>query len=170
MEEVCSNGLGLDARDPVDVARFWPGVLGWSAEAQADGSVDVASEDDQAYRLLVRPSEAPKVGRNRIHLDLPSATPEAMDETIARALALGGRRVHIGQTAEDEHEVLSVPEGNEFCVIEQGNTFLADTGVIGGINCDGTQAVGYFWSEALGWPLVWDENEETAIQAPAGGS
>ena len=42
-----------------------------------------------------------------------------------------------------------------------GQHFLADTGVIGAINCDGTQALGYFWSEVLGWPLVWDEDEET---------
>ena len=32
---------------------------------------------------------------------------------------------------------------------------------------DGTQQVGYFWSEALGWPLVWDQDEETAIRSPA---
>jgi len=29
--------------------------------------------------------------------------------------------------------------------------------------------VGYFWSRALGWPLVWDQDEETAIRAPHGG-
>src|SRR6266511_513022 len=37
----------------------------------------------------------------------------------------------------------------------------------GSITCDGTK-VGYFWSEALGWPLVWDQDEETAIRAPDG--
>ena len=36
-------------------------------------------------------------------------------------------------------------------------------------SCDGSQEVGYFWSEALGWPLVWDQDEETAIQSPRGG-
>lgn len=30
--------------------------------------------------------------------------------------------------------------------------------------------MGYFWSTVLGWPLVWDQDEETAIQSPAGGS
>ena len=170
MGEVSFYGLDLDAHDPGGVARFWTGVLGWSAHAQADGSVVVASDDDPVYRLLVRKSEAPKLGQNRIHFDLTSSTPQAMQETIARALALGGRRIDIGQTAQDAHEVLADPEGNELCVIEPGNNFLADTGVVGAINCDGTQAVGYFWSEALGWPLVWDENEETAIQARTGGS
>jgi predicted enzyme related to lactoylglutathione lyase len=66
--------------------------------------------------------------------------------------------------------VLADPEGNEFCVIEPGNKFLAGCGFIGAVNCDGSQEVGYFWSEALGWPLVWDQNQETAIQSPHGGS
>ena len=33
-----------------------------------------------------------------------------------------------------------------------------------------TREVGLFWSEALGWPLVWDQNEQTAIQSPHGGT
>jgi hypothetical protein len=68
-----------------------------------------------------------------------------------------------------EHVVLADPEGNEFDVIEPGNNFLAGCGFIGALASDGSQAVGYFWSEALGWPLVWDQDEETAIQSPLGG-
>lgn len=169
MEELSFYGLDLDAHDPGEVARFWAGVLGWRADGLAEGRIVLSADDDAAYRLLIRESDAPKLGQNRIHFDLTSSTAEAMKETIARALALGGRRIDIGQTAQDAHEVIADPEGNEFCVIEPGNDFLADTGVIGAINCDGTQAVGYFWSDALGWPVVWDENEETAIQAPTGG-
>ena len=65
--------------------------------------------------------------------------------------------------------MLADPEGNEFCVIEPGNAFLADCGFIGALSSDGSQAVGYFWSKALGWPLVWDQEEETAIRSPHGG-
>jgi predicted enzyme related to lactoylglutathione lyase len=65
--------------------------------------------------------------------------------------------------------VLADPEGNEFCVIEPGNSFLADCGFIGALSCDGSQQAGYFWSEALGWPLVWDQDQETAIRSPHGG-
>ena len=65
--------------------------------------------------------------------------------------------------------MLADPEGNEFCVIEPGNQFLADCGFIGAVASDGSQDVGYFWSEALGWPLVWDQVQETAIRSPRGG-
>ena len=36
------------------------------------------------------------------------------------------------------------------------------------MTCDGSREVGYFWSNALGWPLVWDQDEETAIRSPDG--
>ncbi len=64
--------------------------------------------------------------------------------------------------------MLADPEGNEFCVIEPDNSFLADCGRLGSITCDGTREVGYFWSAVLGWPFVWDQDEETAIRAPDG--
>jgi predicted enzyme related to lactoylglutathione lyase len=65
--------------------------------------------------------------------------------------------------------VLADPEGNEFCVVGPDNRFLADCGFIGALSGDGSQQAGYFWSGALDWPLVWDENEETAIRSPHGG-
>ena len=65
--------------------------------------------------------------------------------------------------------MLADPEGNEFCVLEPGNRFLADCGFLGALACDGSQEVGYFWSAALDWPLVWDQDQETAIRSPRGG-
>jgi hypothetical protein len=64
--------------------------------------------------------------------------------------------------------VLADPEGSEFCIIEPSNRFLASCPRLGAVNCDGTRALGCFFSEALGWPLVSDLDEETAIQAPDG--
>jgi len=65
--------------------------------------------------------------------------------------------------------VLADPEGNEFCVLEPDNTFVDYGGLLGSITCDGSgPEIGYFWSEALGWPLVWDQDGETAIRAPDG--
>ena len=125
---------------------------------------------DDGFRLRFLPSREQKVGRNRIHLDLTSSSATEQRETVARVLALGGRHTDVGQTPEELHVVLGDLEGNELCVIEPGNTFLADCGRIGAINCDSSQAVGHFWSEALGWPLVWDQDEETAIQSPLGGT
>ena len=64
--------------------------------------------------------------------------------------------------------MLADPEGNEFCVIEETNNWLAGTGFLGEVAADGTREVGLFWAAALDWPLVHDEDGETAIQPPEG--
>ncbi|MER5400712.1 VOC family protein [Streptomyces sp. NPDC002599] len=160
----------FNATRPSDLARFWSGVLGWeSADGPNDG-VAILPRDTTGFRIRFLPSQEPRTGRNRAHFDLTSASPEDQRETVARALELGGEHIDVGQLPEEGHVVLADPDGNEFCVIEAGNKFLADTGVIGALACDGTQEVGYFWSKALGWPLVWDQDQETAIQSPNGGT
>jgi predicted enzyme related to lactoylglutathione lyase len=70
---------------------------------------------------------------------------------------------------DEGHVVLADPDGNEFCVIEEGNNWLAGTGFLGEVAADGTREVGLFWAAALDWPLVWDEDGETAISPPGGG-
>lgn len=163
-------GIRLDARDAPRIAEFWAQVLAWRVESQAGGVQMVVPLDGTGYPLIVAPADNPKLGQNRIHFDLTSTSGAGMQDTISRALRLGGRHADVGQSPDERHTVLADPEDNEFCVIEPGSNFLADTGTVGAINCDGSQALGYFWSQALAWPLVWDQDEETAIQSPAGGS
>ncbi len=166
------HALCFDALDPARLGEFWAGVLGWEVvNDPADGQAGIAllPNDDTGFRIRFLATDEPKNGPNQMHFDLTSATLEEQEQTVARALALGGRHIDVGQLPEEDHVVLADPEGNEFCVIEPGNNFLAECGFIGALSSDGSQEVGYFWSEALGWPLVWDQDEETAIRAPYGG-
>ena len=163
------SALAFDANDPPLLARFWAGVLGRQTVELPDDGVALLPDDDVRFPLEFYPTQEPKVGPNQMHFDLTSASLEAQQATVARALGLGGRHLDIGQGPDVDHVVLADPEGNEFCVIEPGNSFLADCGFLAGINCDGLREVGLFWSEALGWPLVWDQDEEAAIQSPHGG-
>jgi predicted enzyme related to lactoylglutathione lyase len=161
--------LCVDANEPTRLAQFWAGVLGWRpADDPSDGTV-LMPDDDTGFRLRFLPTGEEKTGPNQMHFDLTSTSLEDQQETVARALALGGRHADVGQRGDEGHVVLADPEGNEFCVIEPGNNFLADCGFVGALSCDGSQEVGYFWSEALGWPLVWDQDQETAIRSPSGG-
>ena len=161
------EALCIEAEDPVVVGRFWAGVLGW--ELSEETVVTVLPDDDTGFVIRCLPSAAPKIEKNRVHPDLTSASLQQQEETVARALALGARHIDIGQGPDEGHVVLADPEGNEFCVIEAGNRFLAECGFLGALACDGSQQVGYFWTEALGWPLVWDQDQETAIRSPHGG-
>ena len=161
--------LCIDAGQPLRLARFWSGILGWETADDPHDGVMLLPSDDTGFRIRLLPTREPKIGQNPMHFDLTSASLEDQQQTVARALGLGARHIDIGQRPEEGHVVLADPEGNEFCVIEPGNNFLADCGFVGALACDGSQEVGYFWSEALGWPLVWDQDQETAIRSPSGG-
>jgi predicted enzyme related to lactoylglutathione lyase len=163
------DAVTFDANDPDRIARFWGGLLGWELTDDPEGAVALAGSDEAGFGLRFRPTDEPKTLQNRIHFDLTSASADEMQETVARALSLGASHIDIGQRPEEGHVVLADPDGNEFCVLPAGNRFLEGCGFLGAVNCDGSQEVGYFWGEALGWPLVWDQDEETAIQAPRGG-
>jgi catechol 2,3-dioxygenase-like lactoylglutathione lyase family enzyme len=159
--------LCFDANDPLRLGRFWADALRWEIydEPHETGLVPT---DDTRFRIIFLPVPQKKVGKNRIHLDVTTTSIEDQAETVASLIELGARHVDIGQRPGERHVVLADPEGNEFCVIEPDNSFLAGCGRLGSITCDGSRAAGCFWSEALGWPLVWDQNEETAIRAPDG--
>lgn len=159
--------LCFDANDPLRLAQFWAGFLDRKV---ADDGVTLAPIDAAGFGIRFTSTEAPKTDPNQMHFDLTSKSPEDQQAMVAKALKLGGRHIDIGQTDAEGHVVLADPEGNEFCVIESDNNFLANTATIGALSSDGSQAVGYFWSKALDWPLVWDQDEETAIQSPQGGS
>jgi hypothetical protein len=158
--------LCFGAVDPIGLARFWADALRWEVDERVRGEVGLAPTDGTQFRILFRPVSEAKSGQNRLHLDLTTTSVDDQRETVETLVERGARHIDIGQRAEEPHVVLADPEGNELCIIDPGNSFLAGCGRLGAINCDGTRAVGYFWSRALGWPLVWDQDEETAIRSP----
>jgi catechol 2,3-dioxygenase-like lactoylglutathione lyase family enzyme len=146
--------LVLDTPDPDRAAAFWGAVL-------PPGALP--------FPLVLERNDAPKLVPNQMHFDITSQTPAEQAATVARVLENGGRHLDVGQGDDADHVVLADPDGNELCVIEPGNNFLADTGFVGCLSSDGSRAVGHFWAAALEWRLVWDQDEETAIQSPTGG-
>ena len=160
--------LSLDARDPARLASFWAGVLGRVITDDADGVLLPGSDTQIGLRFVS--GGADRVGTDRVHLHLTSTSLADQQRTIAAALEHGATHLDVGQLAEEGHVVLADPENNPFCVIPPGSTFLAGCGFLGELACDGTREVGIFWAQALGWPLVWDQDQETAVQSPHGGT
>ncbi len=161
--------LTIAANDPLRLARFWSGVLGWGTTDDPRDGIALLPPDDTGFRIRFAPTTEPKSGPNQLHVDLTSTSLEEQQRTVTKALDLGGRHIDIGQRPDEPHVVLADPEGNEFYVIEPGNGFLAGCGFLGALASDDSQEVGYFWSRALDWPLVWDQDQETAIRSPHGG-
>ena len=54
--------------------------------------------------------------QNRLHIDLRADDVATADE-LERLLALGARRVDVGQPPGASWTVLADPEGNEFCLL-----------------------------------------------------
>lgn len=158
--------LCFDANDPLPLARFWAEALRWEVDSETGDEIGLVPTDGTRFRIDFPPVPELKGGTNRLHLDLTTTSLDDQNETVRRLVELGARHIDIGQRPDEGHVVLADPEGNEFCIIQPENAFLAGCGRLGSITCDGTKELGYFWSEALGWPLVWDQDEETAIRAP----
>lgn len=160
--------LTCDAHDPSRLAQFWAGLLGRVIVDDPRGSRLPGSATQVDLRFT--PNGAEKRGPNRVHLHLTSVSQAGQRGTVAAALELGADHLDVGQRPDEGHVVLADPEGNEFCVIEPHNSYLSGCGFLGEIACEGTRQVGLFWAAALGWPLVWDEDQETAVQSPHGGT
>ncbi|MBB6629869.1 VOC family protein [Nocardioides sp. KIGAM211] len=160
--------LAVDAHDPARLAAFWAEVLGREVVDDGRGLLLPGTATQVGLRFVASTSE--RVGQNRVHLHLTSEALGDQRRTVDRLVALGGRETDVGQLPDEDHVVVADPEGNELCVIEAGNSYLAGCGFLGELACDGTREVGLFWAAALDWPLVWDQDEETAVQSPAGGT
>lgn len=150
------------------VAAFWAGLLDRAVVPEPGGAL--VPGDDRQVGLRFVTSDTAQVGPRQLHLHLTSASLEHQQDTVDKALRLGGRHLDVGQAPDDPFVVLADPGGNELCVIEPGNTWLAGTGVLGEVTCDGAREVGLFWRDALGWPLVLDQDGQSAVQSPLGGT
>jgi hypothetical protein len=160
--------LSFDANDPLLLARFWAGALGGQILDPQAEVISVMPADDTPFVVSFGPVPEPKAGKSRIHLDLVSETPDHQAAMVDELVALGARRADIGQGAVP-WTVMADPEGNEFCVVVRGE-FLATTGLLGAIVFEPASypAVGRFWSEATGWPVVYDDGGDMAIRHPGG--
>jgi catechol 2,3-dioxygenase-like lactoylglutathione lyase family enzyme len=162
------HAVRFDVADAAAAAAFWAGLLDREIVTEPGGTF--LPGDETQVGLRFRTSGSEQVGRPWLHLHLTSISLEDQQRTVETALRLGGRHLDVGQGADDEFVVLADPTGNELCVVEPGNNYLAGTGRLGEVTCAGSRAVGLFWRDALGWPLVWDQGDQTAIQSPLGGT
>ena len=149
------------------LARFWAAALLWEIDDDTQDEIALVPTDGTRLPFLFLPVPEPKAGKNRLHLDLVSESPVHQSEMVDRLITLGAQHVDIGQ-GDAPWVVMADPEGNEFCVVLRGD-FLATTDLIGAIVFEPADpVVGRFWSEAAGWPMVYDQDGDTAIRAPDG--
>jgi predicted enzyme related to lactoylglutathione lyase len=106
----------IDTHDLPGLARFWTQALGWRVLSEQEREVVIGPDENARVGICFMPVSDVKTVKNRVHLDLTTEA-EDRDAEIARLLALGARRVDVGQTGQESWTVLADPEGNEFCVV-----------------------------------------------------
>ncbi|MGI8691457.1 MAG: VOC family protein [Geodermatophilaceae bacterium] len=102
----------LDARDAARVAQFWAAALHYDRRASVGQFAVLTPPAGSGSPVLLVPAvEDAKLGKNRMHLDLHVADPEA---EAARLVGLGATRLGDGQLGDIRWIMMGDPEGNEF--------------------------------------------------------
>jgi catechol 2,3-dioxygenase-like lactoylglutathione lyase family enzyme len=96
----------IDTHDLPALARFWTQALGWKVLSEREREIVIGSGENAPVGICLMPVTGPKTVKNRVHLDL-TTNAQDRDQEIERLLALGARRVDIGQTGAESWLVLA---------------------------------------------------------------
>jgi Glyoxalase-like domain len=113
----------VDAHDLPGLARFWTQALGWKVLSERENEIVIGTGENALVDMYFMPVTEPKAVKNRVHLDLTYSAADSNKE-IDRLLALGARRVDIGQTGAESLDCPGRPRGNEFCVVRPKETLI----------------------------------------------
>jgi hypothetical protein len=115
----------FDCAEPSRVAAFWADMLGYDVVGTDDAWAAAADPAGAGPRLYFQRVPEGKVVKNRVHLDVRTATGligaerlDALEAECARLVAAGATRVRL-LPADGEDEsciVMQDVEGNEFCL------------------------------------------------------
>jgi predicted enzyme related to lactoylglutathione lyase len=162
----------VDARDASALARFWSDALGWPITHEEPDEVVIepptAAPDPGQVPLVFVPVGDVKVCKNRVHIDLASTTTDHQVAQVRRLQDLGARAVDIGQ-GHPPWEVMTDPEGNEFCVLEP-REYYEGVGPVAAMvmDCGDPEALAPFWIAASGWPEAARSDRWIDLRAPSG--
>ena len=76
----------FDANDPLGLARFWSGVLGWEMADDTHDVVALLPSDDTGFGFRFLPTQKQKYSQNERHFHLTSTSLEDQQQTVARSL------------------------------------------------------------------------------------
>jgi predicted enzyme related to lactoylglutathione lyase len=109
----------VDCRDPRRQAEFWSRALAYEVRQRNPDEFLVTDPAGVGGSLYFMKVPEPKVGKNRLHLDL--VTTGSMEAEVTRLAEAGAELVEVRQDPAsfdnpDTWTVMRDPEGNEFCV------------------------------------------------------
>jgi predicted enzyme related to lactoylglutathione lyase len=110
------GNLAIDCNDLEGMTSFWAAVTGLSALAGDETFTMLGDKEHMGrLKLFVQKVPEPRMGKNRLHIDLYVADQAA---ALAKVEELGGRLVDRHGRDGISWTVAADPEGNEFCLVE----------------------------------------------------
>ncbi len=127
MTNVYVGSVVIDVNDLDLMKEFWEQALGYEASAyEPNDWAKLEPPDGGAVNVSLQQVPEKKTEKNRLHLDLYSATPK---QEVERLVGLGAIVVK-EQNEDEDFTVLADPEGNLFCVIDKSEEFLTRQSVV----------------------------------------
>ena len=112
------RNIVIDAVDADRLAEFWAEATGFERGMASDNYITLRSKEQRFPQILIQKvPESKSPTKNRLHLDLPSRSPDEMKQEVTRLEGLGARQVQVIEEDGGLFTVLADPEGNEFCVV-----------------------------------------------------
>ena len=110
------GNVAIDCNDLEGMTAFWSALTGLTPLG-GDESFTLLGDAEHPGRLklFMQKVPEPRVGKNRLHLDLYVEDREA---AVAEVERLGGQRAAGHANGPIEWLVATDPEGNEFCLVE----------------------------------------------------
>lgn len=105
----------LNVADLDRATAFWTAALGYVVRNASPTFVVLTDPRRRWSNVSLQQSDAPKGGRNRLHLDLYAKDQLA---EVARLESLGATRLPWQYSPDADYIVMADPDGNEFCVID----------------------------------------------------
>lgn len=137
--------LCLDALDPRSFAEFWAPVVGLSVNvSQRNVSLEGLTP---RHRIWVNAVDRPRTVKNRLHLDVDTAS---VDDLVA----LGARVLAPAEDTGFGWTTMADPEGGEFCAFLREADAVPTYRLHGiGIDSADPQSQARWWGEVLGAEL-----------------
>ena len=109
------------AQKSAALAQFWSEATGRPVARSGSDWASLAA--DAGAWLEFVDSPAPRVGKNRVHLDVRPPVDGDHAVELARLLSAGAARADVGQ-GDVPWAVLADPEGNEFCLLRPAGSSI----------------------------------------------
>lgn len=110
------GNIAIDCNDLDAMKAFWARLTGYSELYAEDTFAILGNPEKMGWtKLFVQKVPEPRVGKNRLHIDLYVPDREA---AAAEVEAAGGSRVAEHENGLVKWLIMADPEGNEFCLVE----------------------------------------------------